>query len=260
MKDLTIGFLVLVSVALSLGAQETTEVLVLPNVISGEIGDTVFETYFSAFNPRSGGIPAQVRIQLYSNDGEMGMSWVLSIDSMRSRSSGFFYHPFIFPNPLIPPDFEGWAEIRRTREETVVQGTVIATAKGEFGKPFTTAHEKPVVASRSFRAFLPAASRPGTQRALAIVNPSPDEDAQVHIEDEIEWYSDCPKTILVPARHRVSQFVEGELCGHSPTSGRIPPGSSSLLISSDIPVAVSALEFFPSKGVFSTLPVESLEN
>ena len=52
MKDLAIGFLVLVSVALSLGAQQTTEVLVLPNVISGEIGDTVFETYFSAFNPR----------------------------------------------------------------------------------------------------------------------------------------------------------------------------------------------------------------
>ena len=64
----------------------------------------------------------------------------------------------------------------------------------------------------------------------------------------------------VAPMHRVSRFIEDDLCEKNSSGFGYPPGQMEMIFSSNLPIAFSAMEFFPDTAGFSALPVEILED
>ena len=253
-----VGFVIL---AMGSGAaQSEGGRLIFPTVVSGSAGNLIFQDIFTIFNESEDPLLAQ--LQIYSNGGDEQQVEELEIPPNEFRSVGFTILHLV--PPTHPPDIQGWASLTVPSGAKVqAQQQLFATESGQnLGTgALASANTLGVTTDTAFRIILPNVSF-GDLHSLGIVNPSPVDQAEVQIQTIDQGKSqpigDCHTIVKVDPLHRLSRFVEGDLCDASPRFS-IAPAQVVLTISSDVPIAVSAMQFMPLTSAFAFLPVEIVE-
>ena len=94
--------------------------------------------------------------------------------------------------------------------------------------------------------------------ALAIVNPSLEQEAEVQLRITTAFGSLCDVALTVDPLHRLTRFLEDDPC--ETLSGSESIQGIVTVSTSGTPIAVSAMQFLPITGGFTPLPVERLED
>jgi len=250
-----------ISVIHTLLAQDKSQELVFPIVVSGFLGDTGqsprFETTFSILNQSNASVPA--RIQLYTNQGKEvdGGLYAFTIPPNLLFPFSLFYAA-ITAGP-IPPQVNGWGRLTLQSDASVVAQSEITFFPDprSIYIPSSSAYTPTVKPTKMSQ--ISFVYRPGRRSAVAIVNPSSSQNATVEIRVERPYavfgFGNCPIVLTLSPRQRLSKFLD-ELCG-AVTGGSLPPEGALVTITSDVPVSVGAIDVFPQGG-FTSLPVRAI--
>ena len=236
--------LLVLSLSVPVQAQEGRE-LYFPTVVSGEVADgLMFQDIFILINRGEEAI--QTELQIHTNDGTEHSSYPFEVPPGELRSRSLAYWGLL--PPRIPPEIQGWAKLRIPPGAAVRahQHLFVTAFKPGTQPPIASATTEAVVPGRLFRILLPNASL-GGRHAIAIVNPSTEEEARVQIDVEEVRVPGCPVQVTVGPLGRMSRMLQDDLC-ERPMFTIFPPEQAILTLSSDVPIAVSAMEFFPTTG------------
>ncbi len=242
-------------------AQDPDQLLVFPNLVSGVIGDLLFQDIFVVQN--NGDESVQVGLRMYTNEGverTHAPRDMLQVPPGETRSVELTTD-FIVP-PLHPPNINGWALLTLPAHADVTAQSqlflVDREKTGPWSGDFSSANSLAVVPGMEFRFVLPNMAFKNAH-SLAIVNPSEDQDVEVQVRITTESGPVCEATLNVARFHRLTRFVEGDLCEELSGDGREPVQGTVTISTVGVPIAVSAMQLLTTTGGFAPLPVERLK-
>ncbi|HEV8129818.1 MAG TPA: hypothetical protein VGQ81_01085 [Acidobacteriota bacterium] len=254
--------------------QPPAQELILPIVVNGRVGSAVhYQTAFTVLN--NSAIVALVNAQIYDSSGSPAGVFCSPIAPPPSRftaslsPAGSFHNSTSADQPLT----NGWARL-------TWDGTAAVQAEAEINfintapmpcllicnRPsneiIASASVPAVKAARDFR--LPATLTPNRQTAIALVNPQSGGPATVTLQllgSDGQVVVGGAVSTQVPPQGRVAQFLrrffECDICMAAPTFAPGPMFHGSLKITSDIPIAVGALNVIFPEGKLVSVPVSS---
>ena len=244
-------------------AQEDIE-LYFPNVVSGRIGpELVFNNVFVFAN--DGDQDVQIPFEVLTNEGLPAEEDLFDVAAGEVESfGGYSWMPFLWP--AAPREVQGWARIRLAEASAVRARQNLTVRNYDSFKVLAAANTKAVAAGTVFQVTLPdVVTWFDPIHAMAIVNPSSQDSAEVTIAFTFHgagtltpYLANCQTEIAAPPLHRVTRFLQDDLCERGPQRGW-PPAQLDLTLSSDQPIAVSVMEFSPSTSGFSDLEVRKLQ-
>ncbi len=272
----TVGVLLLLFSFLSPKAGATSESLdlILPIVATGFLGnpgapDIRWETSFVFLNLSATTFTGD--LEIFQNDGTLveeggfSVSYEIPANGLRDRS--IFTQSIIPPPPF--PTIDGWARLRLPAGAPVQAQTEVRINTDFLATVTTLAHVPAVRPARRFRTVLIdrliGATGQHRQTAYAIVNPSETDDAKVKLSTSglpLGGEPTCNAMLTIPPRNRVSRLVEDLF----PTCQELEllriatlRPVAAVTITSDIPIAVGALDVLLPEGRISALPVQPVE-
>lgn len=255
----------ILSLSLSVSKGQEGEVeLYFPNLVSGRLGsDLIYNNVLVLAN--DGDQDVQLHLDVLSNDGGLAEENTLEVVAGEIFSFGeYSWMPFLWPTA--PRQIQGWARIRVPAGSEIRARHNLSARHYESFSAFSTTNTRAVSAGRHLEVTLPDITTWfDPVHAIAIVNPSSEQDAEVQISFKlhgpghlISHFTNCQTEIVAPPLHRITHFLEDDLCERQPVNGW-PPQQLDLIFSSNNPVAVSVMEFSPSTFAFSDLEVRQVE-
>lgn len=241
----------------AVSAQEEETELYFPNVVSLWLRNGVFEDIFMLYN--HGDDEVQAILRIYTDEGLLDSENVFNIPGGKLESLSYFVFPFQF----FLPQVQGWGAL------TLPTGSAVKahhrlSVRDRLFQAFASVTTEAVPLGSVFRVILPNV-KVEDLHSISIVNPSPEETAKVRIEFDRHGTGEgnirrCDQSMSIAPMHRMSRFIEHEVCEKDTSGAGWPPGQMEMIFSSDLPIAFSAMEFFPDTGGFAALPVQKLED
>ena len=264
LRGFGVMFLTWATLLVSLRAQTVIpkQELILPIVVNGQLDSNRF--FQSTMHFLTTDSPGEVsRRGRDNNGGPLNVACLLAASSAAGDFTGvpgipLFWSFRICPVLFNPPLESGWIQFTVLNSPPArINLELLLQERSAAGNRIVSATSIPAVApAKGFLA--PALSTTENSSAYAIVNPSETETANLTLKVETIGPNTkglvCQRALSILPHTRVSKFLD-ELV----TNCQLPEDSrrGTLTITSDIPIAVGALNVFFPEGKFVNLPVEA---